>query len=278
MMTEETAAVTSALPLIFASCSPSGKKEKVADQPVQKVSIEVNKEAALLLKHLEVTGDYVNTRNFPSLVKASVVHDELTANNHIIDLRSSDLYKKGHIRGSVNVLFEALPEYLETKIRPFEYGKIILVCYRTGFFLRCFPASVRLGYGMFMPGDGNERCNKASAADFWMKGITSAFENRLDTVNVEPALPADLPLPNTGKTTGEEILNDRFRKVISEGSEAALPPLRKCLPNPEIITSLTLNGIESTIRDIFPEPCDTSKNGTRGFYRKWKPSPRGKQW
>ncbi|MCK7532186.1 MAG: hypothetical protein MZV63_14730 [Marinilabiliales bacterium] len=46
-------------------------------------------ETLLLLKELEDGGDYVNSLQYPSLIKASLVNEGLPGNNLIIDLRTS---------------------------------------------------------------------------------------------------------------------------------------------------------------------------------------------
>ena len=79
------------------------------------------------LKDLEDNGDYVNSKEFPSLIKASLVFDNLDKNMLVIDLRHAGSFKKGHIKRAVNKRFEDLPAYFESGIKPFEYDKIILV-------------------------------------------------------------------------------------------------------------------------------------------------------
>ena len=44
------------------------------------------------MAYLDELGDYVNSRNFPSLIKASVVYQELDKNNLIIDIRKEETF------------------------------------------------------------------------------------------------------------------------------------------------------------------------------------------
>jgi rhodanese-related sulfurtransferase len=171
--------------LIFSGCTHTGKKAPENVKAPVTPEIQVNREAMLLLKYLEQTGDYVNSRNFPSLIKASIVYKELGTNNLVIDLRKPDLFRKGHIKGAVNISQEGLPEYLETKIKPFTFGKIILVC-STGQVSSYAASLLRLmGYGnVYAMRWGMSAWNKESAKDFWLKGISSAYENRLDSAPV----------------------------------------------------------------------------------------------
>ena len=85
--------------LIFlASCSGGGNKlkqtETATSTELKSAPVAVNDESQKLLKYLEESGDYVNGRNFPSLIKASAVNAELDGKIKIIDLRSSDVFTK----------------------------------------------------------------------------------------------------------------------------------------------------------------------------------------
>jgi rhodanese-related sulfurtransferase len=264
--------------LIFlTSCSQPGKKEPKVQKPVLSEPVQVNKEALLLLKHLETTGDYVNSRNFPSLIKASVVNKEMGGKNHIIDLRKPDQYAKGHIKGAVNVQFEGLPEYLEAKINPFEYSKIILVC-ATGQVSSYATSLLRLmGYGnVYALRWGMSAWNKEFADESWLKGISSAYENRLDTNNVLPAPLADLPLLKTGKSTGEEILNTRFRQVISEGADVALITAGEVFAHPDNFYIINFERKDKYDSGHIPGAVRYKQNGTLGILSEMETIPSDK--
>jgi hypothetical protein len=70
--------------VITAACSGNRKeKNKPSDEePVTEVkpSAVIGNETSLLLKDLEENGDYVNSQVFPSLIKASIVHENLGKN------------------------------------------------------------------------------------------------------------------------------------------------------------------------------------------------------
>ena len=57
----------------------------------------------MLIDQLREQGDYVNSRQFPSMIKAPTVYEELEGNIHLIDLRREEFFNKGHIKGAVNV-------------------------------------------------------------------------------------------------------------------------------------------------------------------------------
>ncbi len=221
------------LGIMATGCSQKGKKSTEVQARVESQPVTLNPEAQLLLKNLEEAGDYVNSRNFPSLIKASVVYQELDGNNHIIDLRTAGEFSKGHIRGAVNVPFEGLPDYLESKIKPFEFGKIVLTC-DAGQVSSYAASLLRLmGYSnVYAMRWGMSAWNPAMAGEYWMKAISSDYEEQLDTITVQPAPKADFPVLNTGKTSGEEILELRFRQLMSEGSQVALITAEEVFANP----------------------------------------------
>jgi 3-mercaptopyruvate sulfurtransferase SseA len=114
--------------IFLAGCSgkkQSGQQTSNSNNSNEPVSID--NETRLLIQDLIDQGDYVNSREFPSLIKASVVKESLGKNIHIIDLRSPANYAQGHIKDAVNIQFGDLPLHFESGIKPFEYDKIILV-------------------------------------------------------------------------------------------------------------------------------------------------------
>lgn len=199
----------------------SGQEEESRVKSIDPATL-VGSETKLLLDYLNELGDYVNSRNFPSLIKAESVHEGLGKDQLILDIRSQELFAKGHIEGAVRIDFSTLPEYFESEIVPFEFDKIILVSedgqassYATGL-LRL------MGYGnVYSMRWGMSGWNNDFAKDHWFKAIGSAYQDKLVTAVSEKAEPQKLPELNTGKTTGEEILLDRVHKLFAEGSDVA---------------------------------------------------------
>lgn len=203
------------------SGNKTGKK-----QEEQKVTPEASvaapvagQETMLLLKDLEENGDYVNSQFFPSLIKASIVYEELGESNLVIDLRSPALFSKGHIKGAVNKNFESLPEYFETGIKPFEYDKIVLVC-DDGQVSGYTVSLLRLmGYGnVFAMRWGMSGWNRDYATESWLKGSSGKYEGRLETVVNEIPQPKGMPEIKTGFKTGSEIGDVRFRNLFAGGT------------------------------------------------------------
>jgi len=209
---------------VFSSCSEKKSKEPaLSDSTVAvetpKTEVTVGKETSLLLKELEETGDYVNSQNYPSLIKASIVHEGIGSNIHIIDIRSSDLFKKGHIKGAVNKKFSDLPEYFQSGIKPFEYEKIIMVC-NSGASASYATSLLRLmGYGnVYAMRWGMSSWNNEFAKDVWLKNVSGKYESQLETAIHEKVPGTSMPELNTGFSTGPEIAQARFKALFQEGT------------------------------------------------------------
>ena len=209
----------SLLSISVMSCRSSGNENKAADT-AQAPAPVIGQETSLLLKDLEENGDYVNSQYFPSLIKASVVFEELDKNNLIIDLRSPESFRKGHIRGAVSKNFSEIPEFFETGIRPFEYDRIIMVC-DDGQISSYTTALLRMmGYGNVLAlrwGMGG--WNSSYAQEGWMKSVSGKYEGSLETVTTEAPEPAGMPELKTGMAAGKEISDARFSKLFEEGTE-----------------------------------------------------------
>ena len=218
-MNKITLITLSVVAIIFSGCS--GGQKQTAPTSVstsQEVSkpVEINSEAKLLIDYLAQNGDYVNSREFPSLISAEPAFEVLEAKTLVIDMRKPEVFKKGHIKGAVNVEIADLPGYFAEKIKPFEYDNIILACY-SGQSSSYATSLLRLmGYGnvfslrLGMSGWNSKMDNK------WAAGISSKYEAQLDTVTYNKGAAGDFPVLNTGKTTGAEIFDARVVQLFSE--------------------------------------------------------------
>lgn len=210
---------------LLVSCSGGGKQSAQAGfKPAKETAqtVEINNEAKLLIGYLAENGDYVNSRQFPSLISAEATKEALAGKTLVIDMRKAEVFSKGHIKGAVNVEMPGLPDYFANKIKPFEYDKIILACY-SGQSSSYATSLLRLmGYGnvysmrLGMSGWNPKMDNK------WLAGISSKYENQLDTLTYGKAAPADFPMLNTTKTTGAEIFDARIIPLFSEYENATI--------------------------------------------------------
>jgi rhodanese-related sulfurtransferase len=222
--------------IAFTSCS--GKKtgnDVKQDTIAVRDSIYVNAESKLLMEDLKSNGDYVNSREFPSLIKASVVKEAIDQNQkiHVIDIRKPSEFAQGHIKESVNKRFEDLPAYFETVIKPFEFDKIVLVC-TDGQVSSYATSLLRLkGYGnVFAMRWGMSSWDRKSADKGWLSGLSDKFEQRLEK-NENPRPPAKaMPELNTGFTDAAAITEARFKKVFEQGTDSVLISADEVFSNP----------------------------------------------
>lgn len=222
------------LALSIFSCDsgkPTQTKETVK-QTKDPVTL-VDAESKLLLDYLNELGDYVNSRNFPSLIKAESVYEGLDNNQLILDIRPKEQFSKGHIKGAVNTDFSSLPDYFESEIVPFEFDKIIIVSEdgQASSYATCL---LRLmGYGnVYSMRWGMSGWNIDFAKEHWLKAVGSAYQGQLVTEVSEKAAPQKLPALNTGKNTGEEILLTRVNQLFADGPDVAHITSEEVFANP----------------------------------------------
>ena len=219
---------------VFAAGCGGGKGEKKQEAPEAVASPVINNEALLLLKDLEENGDYVNSQFYPSLIKASVVYEEMDKNNLVIDLRQPELFSEGHIKGAVSKKFTDLPEYFETGIKPFEYNRIILVCDDGQ--VSCYTTSLLrlMGYGnVFALRWGMSGWNREYASEGWLKGVSGKFESSLEVTTNDPPVAKEMPELRTNLLTGREIGEARFKRLFEDGTENILVTAEEVFGNPD---------------------------------------------
>jgi rhodanese-related sulfurtransferase len=204
--------------LILGGCKHTNTKEN-GNAVVSATENKPKTEADLLLDYLAKTGDYVNSRQFPSMIKAPTVFENLNKKMLVIDIRTADIFKKGHIKGAVNVEFSKLPDYFIKDIKPFQFDKIVLVCQhgqKSGY----ATALLRLmGYGnVYSMRWGMSAWNTSLAGnDSWTKILSDKYEAQLDTVTYKRASSTAFPDLKTGKSDGAEIFKERIKILFEQG-------------------------------------------------------------
>jgi rhodanese-related sulfurtransferase len=266
---------------VLISCSGGANKPKQAETVAsteQQTVVAVNDESQKLLKYLEQSGDYVNGRNFPSLIKASAVLKELDGKIKIVDLRNPEAFAKGHIKGAVNVKFSQIPDYFTNVIKPFEFDKIVMVCY-AGQIASYTTSLLRLmGYGnVYALRWGMSGWNKDFAADSWLKGISDKYENNLETAENGRAPLSDFPLMNTGKSTGEEILSARFNSLFAAGYDDAFISADKVFEQPQSFYTVNFERKDKYDAGHIPGAVRYKTNGTLGIIPEMESIPTGKE-
>ena len=254
------------LGVLVVSCSGNKNEKKKETVKEKLVAPVIGQETLLFLKDLEENGDYVNSQYFPSLIKATVVHEELENNNLILDLRSPELFSKGHIKGAVNKRFGELPEYFESGIKPFEFDKIIVVC-DDGQVSSYTTSLLRMmGYGnVFAMRWGMSGWNKGYADEGWMKDASGKYEDRLEITANETPKPEGMPSLNTGFTTGKEIGDERFRKLFEDGTGDILITAEEIFSNPEKYFIINLDRKDKYDAGHIPGAIRYKPESTLGF-------------
>lgn len=215
-----------ALPVIIftAGCAGNSNDNSRVEIPLTKTEssvsepVTVGTETGMLLKDLAENGDYVNSREFPSLIKASAVNELIGTNILVVDIRSTGEYSAGHIKGAVKKDFGELPAFFESAIRPFEYDRIIIVS-SDGQAASYTTSLLRLmGYGnVYAMRWGMSAWNSTYATSGWFAGCSAEYQERIETTVNEAWAGRKLPELTTGMATGEEIGIARFTSLFSEG-------------------------------------------------------------
>jgi rhodanese-related sulfurtransferase len=223
------------LVIIFSGCSGSGAKSPVTEKvaAVESTPVVLNTEALLLMDDLKKTGDYVNSKDFPSIIKPSVVFESLGKNIRIIDIRNKEVFSSGHIKGAVNIQFENLPSYFVKDIKPFESDKIIIVC-EDGQKSAYTTSLLRLmGYGnVYAMRSGMSSWNKKYAEEGWLKGISGKYQDKLDTNDNSKPAPGNLPDLKTNFSTGMDVRDARFKLLFAAGTSDVLISSDEVFANP----------------------------------------------
>ena len=259
------------------------KKEEVAEtQNVQEVKetknpVTVGSETSLLLKDLKENGDYVNSKEYPSLIKASIVNENLGKNMLVVDLRTAKDFSAGHLKGAVNKKFEDLPAYFETGIKPFEYDKIIIVS-EDGQISSYTTCLLRLmGYGnVYSMRWGMSAWNTAYAKEGWLKGVSGKYESGLETTVNERPSSVSMPELKTGMTTGQEIGAARFREIFKEGTASVLIPADEVFSNPGKFYVINLERKDKYEDRHIPGAVRYKPEGTLGYIDEMASIPMGK--
>ena len=101
-------------------------------------------------------------------------------------------------------------DHFENEILPFQYDKIILICY--GGHIASYTTQLLrlLGYGnVYAMRYGMSSWHSDFAKDFWAAGISSDYQDQLVSEDSPKPPSVHQPVFQTTGTTGEEILYER---------------------------------------------------------------------
>ena len=261
-------ALSFSLLAVFAAGCTGGKKSEKKQEVVRETAAApiIGQETLLLLKDLEENGDYVNSPYFPSLIKASIVNEELAKNNLIVDLRVPEQYKKGHIKGAVNKSFSELADYFESGIKPFEYDRIIMVD-DDGQVSSYATALLRMmGYGnVFAMRWGMGGWNKQYAEASWLQGASGKYEDQLESKVNETPIAKEMPVIKTGLASGKAIGEERFRVLFKEGVNDILITAEEVFNNPDAYFIINLDRKDKYDDGHIPGAVRYKPESTLGF-------------
>ena len=269
--------------LLLAACSGGNKNDSIQQKDAEPIvneskPIAINAEAKMLLDYLNEQGDYVNSRDFPSMIKTSTVHDELGGNIKIIDLRDAETFKNGHIKNAVNISFSKLPNYFANDIKPADYDKIVLVCY-AGQIASYATLLLRLmGYNnVYSMMWGMSSWNKDFANDWWLKKVSGQYEDKLEQTIRDKSAPHDLPVMNTGKTTGKEIFNARIKSLFEAGTGSIFINADSIFNQPQKYYVINYDRRDKYEDGHIPGAIRYKPNGTLGIIDEMETIPASKE-
>jgi rhodanese-related sulfurtransferase len=261
------------------SCKNRSAPAVLAQDVLSSAKDTVKTEVDLLLAQLAKQGDYVNSRQFPSMIKAATVFENLKKNTLVIDLRDPVSYRKGHIPGAKNLEFSKLPSYFENEIKPFQYDKIILDCEngQRSSYATCLLRL--LGYGnVFAMRWGMSAWNPSLADDKgWGKMISDKYSSKLDTTTVVHPLKGTFPLLNTGMKSGEEILKKRVHVLFGEDLNKVMLTADQVFEKKDSIFIINYDRKDKYESGHIPGSIRYKPNGTLGIPEEMKTIPVNKQ-
>lgn len=269
------------LVLSMFSCSGSQQKnteENTVAQAAPEETAEINAEAKMLLDQLVEMGDYANSREIPSLIDPSSVHEQLDSNILVVDIRRPDIFVNGHIKGAKNVEFSDLNGYFRNEINPSGYDKVVLVCY-AGQGSSYATSLLRLaGYdNVYAMRWGMSGWNKDFAEGSWLDAISSEYEDSLEKTVNEKAETGDFPELNTGKNTGEEILQTRIDSVFAQGLSIALAHADEVFEHSENYYTINYDRRDKYESGHIPGAIRYKPGGTLGIVSEMRTLPTDKE-
>ncbi len=203
-------------------------------------TVTVVNESQVLVEYLESSNspllkDFVNT-DMPTIMAASEVKTLNETNQvYIIDIRSAADFATGHIKNAHNVALAEILTHIKA-VNLDSYTKVAIVCY-TGQTAGFAASLLRImGYSKVFSMKWGMCSWHTDFAGKWNTAIANgnAYAAQFVSTDSPKAAKGNLPELNTGKTTGQEILEARVSAMLTEGF------------TPATITNATVFGSLST--------------------------------
>lgn len=210
---------------LFVSCGRSEEAAETASLP---------DESKNLYDYLKDNGDYINQPTTPAIMTASDFIQMMDSRNiMVIDLRDSEQYAAGHVKGAVNVQPANVQEFFKNHIDAPSFERVVFLCNRGQ--LSSYVSGI-----MRLLGNNN-----TWAVWFGMSSLDSAMakgwdgvignhpEAITDTSNVNLPEKGSLPVLATGGTSAYEIASIQAGKLLAEESKEFLIEYSEVMKNPK---------------------------------------------
>jgi len=191
-------------------------------------------EFELLVQHLETNGNFINSELAPALILAPEIKENLKNKKYLVlDIRSESWFEYGHIKNAKNVKGPELLNYFKNEIDPTTFEKITIVCY-SGQSAAYYSSLLRLyGYNNVFNLKWGMSSWAEEFANAWIKNSKNTYANKLETIANPMPEKGALPMLNTGKSTGEEILKERITKAFEKPYKEFIVKVDTLFKNPD---------------------------------------------
>jgi rhodanese-related sulfurtransferase len=176
-------------------------------------------EAQLLVEYLESAqgGNYAATAMAAIKTADHVKTLNTAGTNYIVDIRAADAYAAGHVANAVNVPASDVFTHLEGTTADDDKDEIHIICY-SGQSAAWATSLLRIaGYDNVFSMKWGMCSWHADFAGSWNNNTSNMYSSQFVDGNVEKGAVGELPVINTGKTTGEEILMVRIAEMFEAG-------------------------------------------------------------
>jgi rhodanese-related sulfurtransferase len=188
----------------------------------------------LLLEWFEKNGNYINSPEIPSITDAQNVWAMREENILIIDLRTPEEFRDGHIEHAVNVQAENILDYFINSIEPRAFKSIFLVCNDLNISGYVCGVLRLLGYdNVSAIRFGMSGWDRGISEKFWLANISSHLVGKLEASGNPKNKAGDYPQILSSGTSGFEVALERAAEVLTHDPKAYNITLKELSENPD---------------------------------------------
>lgn len=173
---------------------------------------------AAILQTMEVKGSVDQNGPYPAFLEAKDLHEMLSKKPEVIDIRSTEDFKAGHIKGAKSVQPTELLAFWEKNAEMLAGKEMVVLVDADGQTAAYYTGLLRINgvKNVYSLKFGMSVWNKVCAAKSWELATNSAFENKLDTAeNTKPQFNA-WPLQTDSVSNAMVYFEERWKKLMSE--------------------------------------------------------------